>query len=216
MLRFFKSQNGFAIFVQIFFSVWIIGLIVTFTFDKFVVHEFLNSCHSKFFDHFFQLITFLGDGVFAVILSVVVFFSKGKKEGVLLLGTFLISALLAQFFKNFIFTDAMRPFFYIRAGELKVETIEGIKMHVNHSFPSGHTTTIFALCSMFSLFFNSKKIGINLISIAIITAYSRVYLSQHFLQDILAGALLGVISSSIIYYFSEKKISVVTNNSIEK
>lgn len=189
---------------------------MTFSFDKIEIHEFLNSYHTVFLDHFFQLITFLGDGIFAVILSVFFYFIKDKKEGGQLLITFLISALIAQLLKNFIFSDAMRPFFYIRAGELEVVTIEGLQMHVNHSFPSGHTTTIFALCSMLSLYFNSKKIGLILIFVAIITAYSRVYLSQHFLQDILAGALLGVITSSIIYYYTSKKIRIAANNSTEK
>jgi membrane-associated phospholipid phosphatase len=52
--------------------------------------------------------------------------------------------------------------------------------------------------------------------IAIITAYSRIYLSQHFLQDVVAGSLLGVITSSVIYYVLAKKKWVNTNNSTEK
>jgi membrane-associated phospholipid phosphatase len=69
---------------------------------------------------------------------------------------------------------------------------------------------------MFALLFNSKRFGILLLLIAIITAYSRIYLSQHFLQDVVAGSVLGVITSSVIYYVLAKKKWVNTNNSTEK
>lgn len=216
MLKKLNERPGFAIFMQIFIFVFICILIASFLFNKIQIHQALNSCHSVFLDYFFQLITFLGDGIFAVIISILIFVFKDKKEGILLLLTFLVSALLAQLFKNFVFADFMRPLFYIQAGELKVETIKGLKMHLNHSFPSGHTTTIFAMCSMISFFQNSKKIGFFLILVAVITAYSRIYLSQHFLQDTLAGSLLGVMTSILIFYLFEKRITFKTNNSTEK
>ena len=202
--------------MQIFVTIFVIGLFSSFFFNKTEIHQSLNCCHSVFLDFFFRVITFLGDGIFAVIISIAVFFLKNKKDGVLLLLTFLISALLAQVFKNFVFADAMRPLFYIQAGELNVKTVEGIKMHLNHSFPSGHTTTIFALCSMLSLSYNSRKTGVILIFVAVVTGYSRIYLSQHFLQDTLAGALLGVVTSTLIFYFLAQKIKFTTNNSTEK
>ncbi len=36
---------------------------------------------------------------------------------------------------------------------------------------------------------------------AILVAYSRIYLSQHFLSDVLAGSLLGVLVAFIVFYF---------------
>jgi membrane-associated phospholipid phosphatase len=214
--RILKEQIGFAIFMQIFILTWLFAFLIVLINTKTDIHEYLNSYHSVFLDIFFQFITFLGDGVFAVLIAILVFFVKGRKEGVLLLLTFIISAILAQGLKNFVFSESMRPLFYIKAGELNVETVDGLKMHLNHSFPSGHTTTIFALCSMFALLFNSKRFGVLLLLIAIITAYSRIYLSQHFLQDVVAGSLLGVITSSVIYYVLAKKKWVNTNNSTEK
>lgn len=216
VLRILNEQKGFAIFMQLFCILWIVGFFFSLTQPKFQIHENLNLIHTVFLDLFFQLITFLGDGVFAVVLSITVFFIIGKKEGILLILTFLISALLAQFFKNFIFQEFMRPLFFIKSGELNVETVTGVKMHLNNSFPSGHTTTIFSICSMLSLMHDSKKTGILLLSIAVLTAYSRIYLSQHFLQDILAGSLLGVFTTITINFIFSKKIEVKVNNSSEK
>ena len=199
----------------LFVVAWIIGLFFTFIFSKTDLHATLNTYHSGFFDFFFQVITLFGDGIFAVLLSIVFFFIRNRKEGVLLLLTFIISALIAQFFKNFVFYEDMRPLFYIQAGELNVQTVEGIKMHLNHSFPSGHTTTIFAMSSMLSLFFKTKRMGLILLIIAILTAYSRIYLSQHFLQDILAGSLIGLTTSILVYSVLNKKSRFNSNNSTE-
>jgi membrane-associated phospholipid phosphatase len=210
-----NQQPGFAIFVLLFTVACIIGLFFTFIFSKTDLHATLNTYHSGFFDLFFQGITLLGDGIFAVLLSIVFFFMRNRKEGVLLLITFIISALIAQFFKNFVFYDEMRPLFFIQAGELNVQTVEGIKMHMNHSFPSGHTTTIFAMCSMLSLFFKTKRMGLILFLIAILTAYSRIYLSQHFLQDTLAGSFIGLTTSVLLYSVSNEKLRLNSNNSTE-
>jgi membrane-associated phospholipid phosphatase len=210
-----NQQPGFAIFVLLFTVAWIIGLFFTFIFPKTDLHLTLNTFHSGFFDLFFQGITLFGDGIFAVLLSIVFFFIRNRKEGVLLLLTFVISALITQFFKNFVFYEDMRPLFYIQAGELNVQTVEGIKMHLNHSFPSGHTTTIFAMCSMLSLFFKTKRMGLILLIIAILTAYSRIYLSQHFLQDTLAGSFIGLTTSILVYSVLNKKSRFNLNYSTE-
>jgi membrane-associated phospholipid phosphatase len=210
-----NQQPGFAIFVLLFTSVWIICLLFTFIFSKTDLHAALNTYHSDFFDLFFQGITLFGDGIFAILLSIVFFFIRNRKEGLLLLITFIVSALIAQFFKNIVFFEQMRPLFYIQAGELKVQTVEGIKMHINHSFPSGHTTTIFAMCSMLSFFFKTKRMGFILLIIAILTAYSRIYLSQHFLQDTLAGSFIGLTTSILVYSVLNKKSSLNLNNSTE-
>jgi membrane-associated phospholipid phosphatase len=216
MINKISKHTGFTIFMLVFGIIWLFGLFFTYTVSKTDLHTYLNSFHSPFFDLFFQGITFLGDGIFALLLAILFFFIRGRKEGILLLLTFIISALLAQLLKNFVFYEEMRPLFYIQAGELKVKTVQGIKMHLNHSFPSGHTTTIFALCSMVSMFFNSKRIGLLLLGIAVFTAFSRIYLSQHFLQDTLAGSILGISTSILIWWVWDKKFDKKLNKSIEK
>jgi membrane-associated phospholipid phosphatase len=132
-----------------------------------------------------------------------------KKKGVFILSTFLISSLLAQLLKNFVFDDFMSPYHYIQSGALHVPIVSGIKMHASHSFPSGHTTTIFALTAAFSLFYQSKKIGASLFVIAFFVGFSRIYLSQHFLEDTLAGSILGVTTSFVIHPILMKNRSFI-------
>jgi membrane-associated phospholipid phosphatase len=190
-------------YVISFIFVWLILFIFTITVPKFEIHQSLNSYHNNLLDFIFSTITFLGDGIFAVLVSLLFFFID-RKKGIFLLLTFLFSSLLAQLLKNFVFDDFMRPYHYIQSGSLRVPIVSGIKMHASHSFPSGHTTTIFALTAALGLFYQSKKIGIALFVIALFVGYSRIYLSQHFLADTLAGSILGVTTSFIIYQILRK------------
>lgn len=196
-----RSSKTYLVF---FLFLWFILLILSLLFPKFGIHQWLNGYHNFLLDTFFSWITFLGDGIFAVLISVV-FFVYDKKKGLLILSTFLLSSLLAQLLKNFVFDDFMRPFYYIQAGSIQVPIIEGLKMHSSNSFPSGHTTTIFALTTMICLFYESKKIGVYLLLIAVLVGYSRIYLSQHFLEDTLAGSILGFMTSLLIFISFKKK-----------
>ncbi len=56
------------------------------------------------------------------------------------------------------------------------------------SFPSGHATNAFATAGVLTGFGN---LGLLPIPIAALVAFSRVYLGQHYLSDIVAGAVIG-------------------------
>ena len=80
--------------------------------------------------------------------------------------------------------------------------MSGIDLHAAFSFPSGHAATIFSLCVGIMLFSAAPARKLSCFFIALLVAYSRVYLSQHFLIDIYFGSLLGVlvITSYSIHY----------------
>ena len=59
------------------------------------------------------------------------------------------------------------------------------------SFPSGHTAISFTAAS--SLFFSRNKLWIPALILAVIIAFSRLYLYVHFPTDVLAGAAIGIL-----------------------
>ena len=78
-----------------------------------------------------------------------------------------------------------------------------------HSFPSGHTATIFAFIFCMVLLF--PKIKNILITVAIIIASTRVIVGAHFISDIFGGALVAYLSSIFISKnLASKKILFTT------
>ena len=59
------------------------------------------------------------------------------------------------------------------------------------SFPSGHTTSAFAVASVFSRRCASPAVGISAYALAAGTALQRVYDDKHWASDVFAGAVLG-------------------------
>ena len=163
----------------------------------------LNKLHNHLLDLFFIVVTYLGDGTAAIIFSVVtILFWRQYKLGVQLLLAYLVSGIVAQLLKN-IFA-APRPKAIISDGVYHY-FIAGVTRSGWNSFPSGHTTSIFAIVTILILYFKNTTACFLLLLTAVLVGYSRIYLGQHFLDDVIAGSILGVITSLIIYCNTSNK-----------
>ena len=58
------------------------------------------------------------------------------------------------------------------------------------SFPSAHASNAFAVASFVSSFYRRTKVALYIV--AVLLAYSRVYVGVHYPSDILGGAALGL------------------------
>lgn len=67
-----------------------------------------------------------------------------------------------------------------------------IERPLDYSFPSGHTASSFA--ATFALYFSKKKLWIPAVILAGLIGFSRLYLYVHYPTDILAGALIGIMT----------------------
>ena len=72
-----------------------------------------------------------------------------------------------------------------------------------HSFPSGHSSTIFIIC--FILVSALPKLKYFFYFLASIVAFSRVIVSAHFFTDIIAGAILALILFKVLNKLIENK-----------
>ncbi len=159
----------------------------------------LNAFHKPWLDNFFINYTYMGDGLFAVALSVFLFFVlKQKKMGFIMLVAYAFTGILAQMIKPIIESPRPQPYFAPQWLPFFIKDI----IHGGHtSFPSGHTVTAFAVATVIVLFTHNKLLHIVLLMLAMLTGFSRVYLSQHFLLDVLAGSLIGVAGSVLCVYW---------------
>jgi membrane-associated phospholipid phosphatase len=71
------------------------------------------------------------------------------------------------------------------------------------SFPSGHTTTAFAVSSVLAAKINNIYASIALYGLASLTLYQRIYSDQHWFSDTFIGAAISTVIGNAIVKFNE-------------
>lgn len=164
----------------------------------------LNEIHNPSLDGFFKWITFLGDWP-AYLIALIFLVPKYKLKGVLLVCSLSILVPVSSHWAKSYFKHPRPSLFFKDKVEFEhLYLIKGVKLHDGlTSFPSGHTLSAFAVFSL--LAFYTKKNGlcsILCLKAAILVGISRIYLLQHFVEDVLMGSFLGLLLAMFIYYFS--------------
>ena len=107
--------------------------------------------------------------------------------------------------------------------DLTLPLVEGVTMYHSNSFPSGHASTFFMFSTCLVIFLayryhqTDKPNGLRtqillnvsmllLLVLAVLGAYSRVYLSQHFLSDVCVGSIIGFTTPFLMFYLCRNKI----------
>ncbi len=202
MISFLYRQRAF--FLP-FGLLWLgVGYIQFFYSQNYIVVT-INRLWSPAQDWIFSFATFLGDGIF-VIGMVLLFAWFSLKKGTLILAGYIFSGIFVQVSKHFVFPDAHRPARVMESILPWLHKVNGVTMYQNGSFPSGHTTSAFALFAMLAFFYCSKPTKILFLLLALLVAYSRMYLLQHYLLDVHMGAFLGTATAALLYYISEKDL----------
>ncbi len=179
-----------------------IGLIFLLSVGKATSFIELNPYHRSALDTFFVYVTFLGDGRFAIAICLIYLVLRRWSQAIQLIVAFLISALVAQILKNVF--SMPRPKQYFGAGYSYF--IDGVTHIGFASFPSGHTTSVFALATLLAIFDSNKTLNSLYLLAAVAVGYSRIYLGQHFLGDVLVGSLIGVVTAVGIHWLFLNKL----------
>ncbi len=111
--------------------------------------------------------------------------------------TVAISVVLSRF----VITEIIR-FLYCRPRPFMVYTANQLVGEANCSFPSGHAAFFFAMA--IAIYFYNKKWGTWFFSAAALITLARVVAGVHYPSDILAGAVVGILSAYMVFYFIEK------------
>lgn len=195
LLGIFLTLRYFLITVIIFLA---LTLVVVLLFPKTETHLFINKFYAKWSDLFFKYYTHVGDGAFSLILLPYFLFFGKLRNLLIAIMACLLAGILAQFFKRAVFADLVRPSGLFQEGILHI--VNDVKLCHSYSFPSGHSASSFAFFSVLAFLFCRNKIAqVGFAIMAILAGFSRVYLSQHFLMDILAGGIIGVLSFILAY-----------------
>jgi len=150
----------------------------------------------------FAHITLCGDGIFVILVALCLLFYR-VGYSILIISTYALTSVIVQILKKIFFAGAPRPKLYFQ-GLYDLHFVQGVNVHSINSFPSGHAASAFALFLCLALITRYQILRIVFLFLAIFVAYSRIYLSQHFLVDIVVGSLIGIIIVIVYYYFHKK------------
>ena len=175
---------------------------ITEAFDLPILNWIQQNMQSTFLDFIMPFITILGDaGIFWIACAVILMFIPKYRKAGFSMGLALIFGVVVcnMILKPLI--GRIRPYDYnlqvlklqwqdfLVHGKLLVETPH------DFSFPSGHTIASFE--ASVALYKNDKRLGIPALILAVLIAFSRMYLYVHYPTDVIASVILGTVFALI-------------------
>ena len=174
------------------------------------VFQFFGSIQNDFLTFLAKAFTAMASTKFVILLFVMglvmCFFKRTRKVGFAIVAAVAIGTIITNFIvKPIVMRD--RPYntlqtienywnWYLGAGSL---------CEPDYCFPSGHTTGAFEIAiSLFLVLTSAKKKKVAWIFpvVAVLIGASRVYLMVHYITDVIAGMLVGIIAGILGYLIS--------------
>ena len=182
------------------------------------LHLMLCDRHSHARDIFYRYYTHVGEW-FPYVLCIALLLFGRIGHGVFASAAMLLSTLSTQILKHIFVAPRPVTWFGEHMPHIDLPLVEGVKMNLWYSFPSGHTTSFFAMtllaCILITDHLTAKRsnsangltakrsysaaVQLLLFLAATLGAYSRIYLSQHFAMDVFAGILVGELITILCY-----------------
>ena len=186
----------------------IAGAVVLLIIDKGDAVIFFNDWRGSSCDEVFKFFSGVGEGLyFSIFLLIIGIFSF--RYIVLGVTIYLASVGITQILKNIFKIPRPKVFF---ADTDLVTYVDNFRLLANNAFPSGHTTSGFAIFLFLALITRNKQLGMAYLFCAFLVGISRVYLVQHFFIDVYFGSLIGVFFTLLIYKLFENSQKIVQSN----
>lgn len=146
----------------------------------------------KLFCRLIEEATFFGGSFFFAFLAAFLFFTGKDLLSLRLIALYVLSLGLAVLIRLFYFRERPDKEKYTNLFE-KLDS---------SSFPSLHSMRVAGLFVLFNSFYGSFFISVIFLGVALLVFASRYFLKKHYVSDILAGAVLGMVLAYLIGYLS--------------
>lgn len=183
----------------------VVGTILLIILEKGDVIFFFSDNRSAIGNLFFFYFTKMGEELAFVFALLLLLFVKYRYAVYLPVLAFTVS------FTSYVSKLAFghdRPLLYFNKLGIfdQIIVVDGVTLNGGtNSFPSGHTMAAFALYTFLALVFNGKRaLAVLLFFTAFLVGVSRIYLVQHFLEDVFLGAIIGVLLAVFSYYLQSR------------
>lgn len=164
---------------------------------EFDILHWAQTLHNPVLDFIMATFSFLGEAAPLVIIAVILsLIPRYRKCGISMLAGLILSVIFCNgILKPLVQRE--RPYWIDEGLLSQIEALKNslpswfMKIPVDYSFPSGHTSASFA--SALAIFMVRKREGIVAIVIAACIAISRIYIGIHYPTDVLISLVLGTL-----------------------
>ncbi len=163
-----------------------------------VARWFHQFDHTRLYE-LFSLITLLGDSLVYLVGGMVLFLLFRHKKvyratvGLFLFSTVATSGLVADLVK--FIAGRARPVLYFNENFYGFTFFQTAKVWT--SFPSGHSATALSVAMLLAILY--PRCRVVSLCIGFLVAFSRIFLAQHYVSDVIAGSLLGIATTALLY-----------------
>ena len=194
--KFLKSHLALVIPYSVFLLFGIVTLVL---YQKTDIHIFINKLNSPFFDLFFKYMTEFGAFILIAPIIIIQAFIRFR-IALIAVASSILATVITQILKRVVWYDSPRPKVVFQ-DLYNLHLVENVKLHSSHSFPSGHTAGAFALFVVLALANKRPVYQFFFLMMAVLVGYSRMYLSQHFMIDVVVGSAVGTLSAFLCYFW---------------
>ncbi|BER91445.1 phosphatase PAP2 family protein [Atrimonas thermophila] len=155
---------------------------------------FLQGLRNPFWNSFFRGVSVVGSDLFYLVVLVIWYLAFSKREGI-----YLSLVLFASLFLNFAVKSLVavpRPYLH--------PMLQAISEAEGFSFPSGHAQSTATFFFSLALLYKKRPVWVLAFLMVGLVSFSRLYLGVHYVEDVLAGALLGAGFAFAAFYLKGK------------
>jgi undecaprenyl-diphosphatase len=159
--------------------------------------EFIQSFRTGVLDLFFSLVTELGDETIFIVIVGLFYWTVSKTYGYRYAMLFLTSV---------VFNESLKGLFQ-RPRPFTLDAVESVVPETSgYSIPSGHAQN----ATMHALLLNERFGSVRkfvrpvLTTLVVLISFSRIYLGQHYLSDVIAGVAVAAAIYFGLQYLSKK------------
>lgn len=154
----------------------------------------LESIRTPVLDKIMSVITLLGGELFFMVIAVAVFWCVSKREGYYLMIVGFFGTVINQFLK--ILCCVPRP--WVKDPGFTI--VESARAEATgYSFPSGHTQNAVATYGGMARYTNKTWLRVLLIALAVLVAFSRMYLGVHTPLDVGVSFVVAAALVMLVY-----------------
>jgi membrane-associated phospholipid phosphatase len=193
MFSLIKKNSAFFIPYLLFL---LISGITLLSFSKPDIAFFINQHHCPAADFFFKYWTNIGLGYLIFPIAIILAFVRFRYMITAIIA-FLITVTINDSIKQIAATP--RPQIVFQDLHRQLYFVPGVDIYSSNSFPSGHTAISFAMFCLLALVAKKPALKFLLFIMAFLVAYSRMYLSEHFLIDVYVASFIGIVCALLSF-----------------